>query len=123
VAQLFSLGRLAHITMKSPKQKHARAPIHLPDFGCVNALYFDKGGYARVQMNSLEIGKLLAAIERYALRRQKIPDPKVLAAIDTLCAFFDNPIKGYDITVTADMVIDTRGVELVPVVEKAGGSW
>src|SRR5437867_1164123 len=107
--------------MKSPKQKHARAPIHLPNFGCVNALFFDKGGYARVQMNSLEIRKLLGAIERYALRRERIPDSKILAAIDTLRAFFS--MKGLDITVTADMVIDTRGVELVPVVEAAEGSW
>ncbi len=72
-------------------------------------------------MNSLEIRQLLGAIERYALRRQKIPDTKVLAALDTLCRFFD--MKGLDITVTADMVIDMRGVELVPVVEEAKGSW
>lgn len=101
--------------MKSPKPKNARAPIHLSSFGCVNALYFDEGGYARVQMNSVEIGRLIEALQRFVLRKQAIPDPKVLAALDTLHEFFCTARKGYDITVTADMVIAGRGVNLEPI--------
>jgi hypothetical protein len=101
--------------VKSPKPKDPRAPIHLSSFGCVNALYFDRGGYARVQMNTVEIGRLIGALQRYALRKQRIPDPKVLAALDTLHDFFSVAGKGYDITVTADMVIAVHGVSLEPI--------
>lgn len=70
----------------------------------VSALYFDSGGYARVQMNSVEIERLIGALQFNVLRKQRIPDSKVLAALDTLRRFFSVVIgKGYDITVTADM--------------------
>jgi hypothetical protein len=101
--------------MKSPKSKKARAPIHLSSFGCVNALYFDQGGYARVEMQTNEIRRLIEVLQRYALRKQRIPDPKVLTALDTLRQFFSVGGKGYDITVTADMVIGAHGVSLEPI--------
>ena len=104
--------------IKSPKKKDPRAPIHLSSFGCVNALYFNNGGYARVQMNASEIGRLIEALQRYALRKQRIPDPKVLAALDTLHRFFSVVGKGYDVTVTADMVIAQHGVNLEPIFEE-----
>jgi hypothetical protein len=103
---------------KHPRAKDARVPIHLSSFGRVNALYFDKGGYARVQMNTVEIGRLIEALQRYALRKPRIPDPKVLAALDTLHQFFSVVGKGYDITVTADMVLAGYGVSLEPILKE-----
>lgn len=66
-------------------------------------------------MNTVEIGRLIDALERYALRKQRIPNPKVLAALDTLERFFSVFGKGYDITVTADMPIARHGVRLEPI--------
>ena len=101
--------------MKSPKAKSAEAPIHLDDFGCVNALLFDGGGSARVQMNVLEIQRIMEALQRYVLRKHKIPDTKVLAALDTLHEYFESGGRAYDVTITADMVIAAHGVTLEPI--------
>ena len=61
-------------------------------------------------MNSLEIKKLLGAIQRYILRKQKLPSPQAIEALDTLQNFFSVG-KNADITITADMVIGVTGVE------------
>jgi len=105
-------------TSKTPRAKKATDAIHLSSFGSVDALYFDKGGYARVKMNTVEMNRLIQALLRYALRKQRIPDPKVLAALDTLDDFFSVTGKGYDITVTADMVIAQHGVTLEPIMRR-----
>ena len=107
-------------TAKTPRAKSAKSPIHLSNFGCVNALYFDKGGTARVQMNATEIDRLCDALQRYILRKQKMPDPKLLAALDKLQEFFSVGGKGWDITVTADMVIAGHGVYLEPILKEIG---
>ncbi len=83
----------------------------------MTALYFDRGGYARVQMNTAEIGRLIEALQRYALRKQRIPDPKILAALDTLHEFFSVVGKGHDLRVTADVVIADQGVKIVPILK------
>lgn len=62
-------------------------------------------------MNRLEIVKLLGAIQRYILRKQKIPDPKALQALEILSEYF---AMRYDITVTADMVLGVAGVNFEP---------
>jgi hypothetical protein len=95
---------------KSPRAKDARAPIHLKRFGGLNALYFDDGGYARMQMNGLEIKRLLEAVQRYVLRKQRLPNLKLLAAIDRLHDFFE--AGGVELIVTADVPIAFHGVTL-----------
>ena len=100
---------------KTLRAKKATDPIHLSSFGCVQALYFDKGGYARVQMNTVEMNRLIEALQRYVLRKHRIPDLRVLAVLDTLHDFFSVAGKGYDITVTADVVIAQHGVTLEPI--------
>jgi hypothetical protein len=99
---------------KRPKKK-AATPIHVENFGCVTELRFRNGGWARVQINSLEVRKFQEALQRYTLRKQKIPDPKVLDAIDTLHKFFMPGGPRSDVCVTADMILSMYGVSLEPI--------
>jgi hypothetical protein len=97
---------------KKQRQKKASEVIHMESWGCVNALLFHKGGSARIQINGLEVKRLLEALQRYILRKQKLPDPKLLQAVDHLYDFF---AKGSELTVTADAAIAGYGVELTPI--------
>lgn len=101
--------------MKSPPAKKPSTPIRLRSFGGVTELRFDDGGYARVRMDTAEINRLIEAMERYVLRRQKIPDPKLLAALDRLHEFLSVGGRGHGICVIADVPIGATGVRLEPI--------
>jgi hypothetical protein len=99
--------------MKKPKKK-AATPIHLDDFGCVNELRFKNGGWARVQMNSLEIRRLIGALEKWILRRHKIPPPEILQALDVFQHYISDP-RRFDVCIIADMIMAVHGVSLEPI--------
>ncbi len=97
---------------KEIPSKPAR-PIHIRNFGCATELSFIKGGTVKIHMDASAMRKLLGAMQKYFLRKPRIPDPKILAALDTLYAKFD--WKYPDIEITADVVIAQQGVKLEPI--------
>lgn len=98
---------------KTPAAKKASTPIELGSFGGVTALMFHNGGSARVHLNSVEIKRLTEALFRYVLRRQRVPQPELLAALERLHRFFSG--AGYDIRIVLDVPIAAYGVELNPI--------
>jgi hypothetical protein len=100
--------------MSKPKNKKP-SPIHLGDFGCIEEIKALDYITATFQMNRLEVAKFLRGLEKYCLRRKRIPDVKLLGAIDVLKKKFDDDLSTYDVCFTGDAVIATYGVRLEPI--------
>jgi len=105
---------------RTPKKKAKRAEerIHIEHFGDLLELRFTDRGSARAIYDSTEVVRMLSAMERYILRRQKIPSPKLLAAIELLQQYFT--VHGASITVTGDLFIAFDGVRLEPIIPGEG---
>lgn len=101
------------------KAKRAEEPIHIEHFGDLLELRFTDRGSARAIYDSFEVRRMLSAMERYILRRQKIPSPKLLAAIELLQQYFT--LHGASITITGDLFIAFDGVRLEPIIPGEGG--
>lgn len=101
------------------KAKSAKEPIHLPHFGDLIELRFGGRTTARGIFNAREVRDMLGALERYILRRQKIPAPKLLAAIQTLHDYFE--LHGTSITITGDLFVGLHGVRLEAIVPGEDG--
>ena len=100
------------------KAKPAEERIHLESFGDLMEIRFTDRGFARALYDSSEVIHMLSAMQRYILRRQKIPSPKLLDAIDALRQYFT--VHGSSIRVTGDLFIAFDGVRLEPIIPGEG---
>lgn len=98
---------------QSPAAPSAATPVYLGSFGGVSQLRFTNGGAARVALNRGEINRLLEALPRAVLRWERRPPPKVLAALETLQAYFHSA-RGHDLHIILDVPIAREAVYLTP---------
>ena len=99
-----------------PKKRKAidRSPIHLENFGCATEMRFGKRGTIRIQMNSVEFGRLLDALAVYEIRSKRLQKYQILKAAEVLKNGF-GPLSSARACVTADVIIAQHGVRLEPI--------
>lgn len=90
-----------------PRSKKSK-DYQLHGFGCMTGFLFEKGGYAMIRMNALELRRLLETYREFESAKKK-PDNKTLSAINLLC----KKVFGQPFYVHANVVISRHKARVI----------
>ena len=85
---------------------------HLTEFGCVSSIKTVKGITATVEMESLEIHRILEGIEAWLLWKNRPSDREALKAVRVLLKKIQT---GGELRFTADVVMAQFGFRVAPI--------